>query len=316
LRGGDGDGNALKAALGAPFHCCECNRTHRPDSSRAQQCLDALTGQVRHRPGDGQWAPDLESAHDRRLYRQAQGLWTKDDEETFERLTRTLLCLSVEEAAPVATAAELAVPDGAARFRTRYDAWLRAARERVRAAMETAAPLMRQLETLLPPAHPAGAPTGLHPPTGASALIPDPASQKEIDRVQQLLGPRSRRVTDRRAVEVSLSRFGTVRRRTRSRRSSTPDTVDRLKRLFSVAHLRWTSSTSGAAYFSLDQFGLDPEFWWSMSLYGGTLTLITRRFTLRPPEQPTADPAPSRPEDRAAAGYRPIPAKAAQLALL
>jgi len=290
----DADPNILKALLNATFRCAQCGRQHKGDTAAAQRCVTELADRVPGWKPSLYWAADLDHHYSRHRWRQHNQLWTPEQEETFLSLTRALDNLKLFHEAPRPTPAELASPTGLTTFTARYDAWQQETQTDISRRDETAAPLLAQLDALLPPPHPAGRSSASRTPS--RDLVPDRAAAAEIDRVRQLFTPRTtRRRTDHRTIVLAAGGFGSLKPRRNARRHNNP--LTRLNDIFSstVNTWRWSQWTM-AAKFAVDDLGLDPRFWRAVELYRGVLTLTTHDFTTTqepkspdPPQDPGED---------------------------
>jgi hypothetical protein len=267
----------LRALLNTAFHCHHCGHTHRPTHSALGRCATAFT----HRlfgasPPTSSWSANVTPYQARMSWRAHNRLWTPDDQALYDRLITELAQLAFFSEGPVATPVELASPHGAEQLRARYHTWRAHACRTIDERQAAAAPLLAQLERLLPPPYPAGPPTGTL--SRDSRLRPDPAAAEEIRRVRGLFTPPPRVVSSPRTIELRAAHFGILRRW-----RGTTDVIARLGATFHAEISTWTAYRgSTLVRFDPNRLGLDPAFWERVELYRGTLSLRTRRFQLLP----------------------------------
>jgi hypothetical protein len=212
------------------------------------------------------WSIDLRPYRQRYAWHRHQTYWPTIDATRYSHLIDALGKVRLLEPLPLASPAELADPDGATAYQHRFHAWLTHWWDRIDTTKATAAPLIAELEQLLPCPFPVGSPTGRH--ADSTNFIPDTPSEQEVQRIERLL---------------ILGTEQLAHRFRRGQGISTQEVARRICRVLSAppsAFIPWHARAGGS--FPPEAIGLDPAFWRSITLSRTRLLLSTNTFTLRP----------------------------------
>jgi len=268
------DGNILRALLNTSFKCYHCSKHHRAGSQQIYNCQKAFTISTIGYLPIVRWDVERAPYYARQDWLKHNTLLSAHIEATFSVLMASLDAVKFYDDGFIASPLELASPNGAQQLQARYDDWSAYALARKAQCKTDAQPFLDALNQLLPPPYPTNPPTGTW--SREHGLQPDPSSQIEVQRVQRLFTPPATVITEEKRLMICVTHFGALHDR-RSQLQGT--TLRKLRTIFSSNIYQWTVySSSSRTTFMPDDLGLDPEFWSSVSLYGGTLTLTTSRF--------------------------------------
>lgn len=260
----DAASNSLKAILGGAFSCGQCGRHHDPNSRLIPVCQRRLPHKYLEHVEVSWWLRD-HAYWARHQWREHNGYPTQDALQTVTALLGQLSRTSVHKEFGPATLLELVAPDARELLLARHARWRSDAERDVERAKAQADALLGQLETALPPPHPAGPPRCYTDGREAS-WTPTPKSQAELSRVAALFTPpmRTTQLGQRIALRAAWPR----------RHLSHQDRHQLIAKAFSAPYL----SRRRHKVIIIDGLGLDPAFWESAEMTRTRFTLTTRPF--------------------------------------